>query len=95
MALRFTPAARRDLDSIWDTTVDRWGTGQAVKYLTALKDRCIALTGDPRLSRSADHLAPSLCRTLSGRHVIYHRRTENEVIVIRILHQRMDPDLHL
>jgi len=35
---RLTPAAQRDLSSIWDYTVERWDAGQAETYVLEIRN---------------------------------------------------------
>ena len=48
-----SPAARADVEGIWDYTVRHWGEAQAERYTRDIRDACEAL-GDGTLSgRSA------------------------------------------
>ncbi|MBB3666668.1 type II toxin-antitoxin system RelE/ParE family toxin [Garicola koreensis] len=48
---RLTPAAQRDLSSIWDFTEDRWGVGQAEKYVREFQSAIERVAEDPGLLR--------------------------------------------
>ncbi|HEY7808561.1 MAG TPA: type II toxin-antitoxin system RelE/ParE family toxin [Croceibacterium sp.] len=87
-----TPAARRDLAEIWFYTADQWGIDRADAYVRRIEsDLSEAAMGSP-LVRPID----DKWRIKSGRHVCFFRKpTEGKIEVIRILHERMDPSLHL
>lgn len=93
--LRFTPAARADLDAIWDCTVANWGTAQAERYLSTIRDICGALAEGQHPDRDAAHIRPGLRSAPAGSHIVFFRRAADSTVeVIRILHRRMDIDRH-
>jgi toxin ParE1/3/4 len=87
--------AESDLDSIGSYTVENWGAAQAVRYLADLEDCCQLLADSPGLGRSCDDILPGLFRQEQGKHVVFFRRTASGVRVLRFLHERMLPELHL
>lgn len=89
-----SPAAQADLDDIWDYTVDRWGEDQAARYVTDIRDACQGLAAGTRHSRPSD-VRHGYHKCLSGAHILYFRIADDgTIIVIRILHQRMDVGQH-
>lgn len=90
-----SPAAQADLDGIWDYTVKRWGQEQAARYLTDIRDTCRGLVAGTEHSRPCD-VRPGYHKCRSGSHVLYFRIGDDRtIIIIRILHQRMDVGQHL
>lgn len=93
--LRYTRRAESDLDSIAAYTLERWGLDQAQRYLDALLARCESLPADPSRGR-VHHPRPDYLRIEQGKHVVFFRRdASGETLIVRILHQRMLPELHL
>lgn len=92
---RLTPAARRDLSSIWDSTEERWGAQQAASYLEDLRRAIERIAADPMRGRPCDEIREGYRRYASGSHLIFYQPRSQGVDVIRILHQRMDVDRHL
>lgn len=90
MRLELLPGAIADMDSIWDYTVEQWGVDQAQTYLGALNARMRGLLGFPLMGVAQDWLHPGLRRVGEGSHSIYYLPTEDAVLVVRILHERMD-----
>ena len=88
-------AARRDLADIGVYTLSQWGKAQAEKYVLQLDARFHALARRPSQGRKCDHIRPGLMRYAEGRHVIYYRWSEDVVVIVRVLHDAMDPALHL
>ena len=90
-----SPAARADIEEIWDYTVRHWGEAQAERYTRNIRDACEAL-GDGTLSgRSAEDIRAGYRKTAVGSHVMFYRVRADVVEIIRILHRSMDVDRHI
>lgn len=92
---RLTPAALRDLEGIWRYTQHHWGAAQAAHYVDALNAGFEALAQAPLQAPACDHIRPGYRRQWVQRHVIYFRVEGAVVIVVRVLHERMDVLRHL
>ena len=92
---RLTPAAQRDLSSIWDFTEERWDIGQAETYLVEIRAAIERIAADPFRGRNCDQVRDGYRRYSIGSHLIYYVASSDRVDVIRILHQSMDPTRHL
>jgi len=91
-----SPAARVDLDDIWDYTCERWDAKQAEKYLREIQRAIERITDNPQIGRSCDDVRPGYRKHAVGSHSLYYRITDADLVdVVRILHQRMDVDRHL
>ncbi len=88
--LRLTPAALRDLENIWDYTSQRWGDAQAALYVDKLDASFARLVESPLAAPTCDHIWPGYRRQLVEHHAVYYRIEETMVIVVRVLHERMD-----
>jgi len=92
---RLTPAARRDLSSIWDYTEQNWDAAQAETYLGEIRAALERLADDPVRGRACNEIREGYRRYAIGSHRIFYRAAPDGVDVIRILHQRMDPAAHI
>lgn len=93
--LEIQPLARRDLKEIWIYTYETWDAEQADRYLRDLGSKIALLESNPRLGRTRDDVRPG-CRSLEvNRHVVYYRIDGAAVRVLRVLHDRMDPERRL
>lgn len=92
---RLTPAAQRDLSSIWDVTVERWNVRQAETYVGELRAAIERVADDPRRGRSCDEVREGYFRYAVGGHVLFYVESAEAVDVIRMLHQSMDATRHL
>lgn len=94
-AYRLTPAAQRDLSSIWDYTLEHWNENQAETYILEIRNAIERIAEQPDRGQAADDIRVEYRRYAIGRHLIYFIPRGDGVDVIRILHQRMDPARHL
>lgn len=93
--LRLSGKAADDLSEIADFTIAAFGVEQARKYRDQFQ-RCFdSLVDNPTLGRSADELAPGLRRIRQQAHVVFYRADADAVLIVRVLHHRMDFDRHL
>lgn len=92
---RLTPAAQRDLSSIWNFTQDRWDAIQAEAYIGEIREAIERIASDPGRGRQVDQIRTDYRRYSVGSHLIFYVERGSSADVIRILHQRMDPTLHL
>ncbi|MEZ5497948.1 MAG: type II toxin-antitoxin system RelE/ParE family toxin [Steroidobacteraceae bacterium] len=97
MTARFvlTPRAQADLDAIWDYTEARWGIAQAENYLRQLGRDLQRVAEHPTIGTDCADIRPGYCEHPSGAHVLFCRLTADGIDVVRIFHERMDPDRHI
>jgi toxin ParE1/3/4 len=93
--LRFTPRAEADLDSIAEHTLTTWGERQCARYINALQTCCEQLAANPKLGKACDSIRPGLRCFSQGRHVVFFAVETGGILVARVLHDRMLPNLHL
>lgn len=90
LRLDLLPGAIADMDAIWDYTATHWGERQARTYLAALNARMQGLLHFPHMGAAQDWLHPGLRRVGEGSHSIYYLPKEDSVLIVRIIHERMD-----
>lgn len=83
-------ASEGDLEDIWKYTYETWGIRQASKYLRQLKKRIEALSRDPMIGVKRDTISKGLLCFHEGRHLILYRIEKKGIVIIRVLHDRMD-----
>ena len=95
IAWRLRALARKDLETIRDFSLERWGASQAERYLRDLFACFDELAVNPKLGRSREEVAPG-CRSFPrGRHVVFYEIGARGVEIIAIVHQRADVGRHL
>ncbi|MXP29183.1 type II toxin-antitoxin system RelE/ParE family toxin [Porphyrobacter algicida] len=87
--------AAGDLADIADFTIAAFGIAQARKYRDQLQACFDSLIDNPLLGRSAEVVAPGLRRMRQQAHVVFFRASEDEILIVRVLHHRMDFERHL
>jgi toxin ParE1/3/4 len=91
----FSPRAAVDIDRIYDWTEASWGFHHADEYTNELRSACLGLARKPRLGTSISHIRKTYFRLICGSHNIFFRQEPYRIVVIRILHNWMDPARHL
>lgn len=71
------------------------GTARAERYLDALNTSFKALAAAPHLGRACDDIRPGYRCQRVEHHTAYFRVEKAMVIVVRVLHERMDAPRHL
>lgn len=80
-----------DLNDIWNYTYENWSEAQADKYYATVKLACIGIGKNPNVGRNYAGISENLLGLKSGKHIIFYQQISNdEIEVIRILHERMD-----
>ena len=95
MAPRLTPRAQRDVDEIWHYSVEHWGTDRAERYIQSIRDAIARIAEAPDRGQSLAAVRPGYRKYPVGSHCLCYRQDDEGVVVVRILHQRMDIASHL
>ena len=88
---RLTRLAERDVIDIYLYSTEHFGEAQAERYNNGLSARFFDLANRPPLGRDYSHVKSGVRRAEYVSHSIYYRPAEEGVVILRILHQRMDP----
>ncbi len=92
---QFTDKAERDLESIIDYTIQGWGASQANAYLDGLESRAQLLAENPDIGTVRESLYEGLLSFPFERHILYYKKQARGIVIVRVLHQHMDPVKHL
>lgn len=87
--------ATNDLKSIWLYTFEFWSQSQADRYLNLIFDEIESITQNPKIGKDFSQIRKGYFRVRVKSHFIFYRIYEQEIEVIRILHQSMDIETHL
>ena len=97
-AYRLSPRAQSDLEEIWLHTFKNWSLKQADGYLTAIVDAFEGLAAGEKTGRPVD-IREGYFKYPVGSHLVFYRfdeaGAETGLVVVRVLHQRMDVGKHL
>ena len=64
-------------------------------YMDALRDTMKGLVRGTVITRARDDLRPGIQMATSGRHCIFFEADDSRILVVRVLHDRMDYRRHL
>lgn len=95
MPFRFSVRARADLRDIAAYTIEKHGEAQAKHYLSQLEACCDLVAKTPGIARPCDHIRPGYRRIEEGQHVLLVKFDAEGLLIIRVLHDRMLPGLHV
>jgi toxin ParE1/3/4 len=90
-----TEFADRDLTAIYRYTYRQFGAEQADSYLLSLEQCFERLAEFPQLGRSIAQLRRGYFRFEHASHTVFYVPIADGVRIVRVLHERMDPDRHL
>lgn len=94
MSYFLSQRAEQDLDDIWLHSAETWSWPQADRYLTTILERLDDLGRGHTRGRVVDFL-DDVRRLNVASHAIYYRDGDGGVLVLRILHQSMDPSSNI
>lgn len=92
---QLTEDAERDIIDIYLFTLENFGLAQAEKYSADMVLRFDFVAQRPELGRDYGAIYPGAYRINQGSHAIYYLRRDTTILILRILHQSMDPARHL
>ena len=93
--LDVTEIARAALKSIRRYSQRTWGPDRTAQYMAALRDTMKGLLAGTAVGRDRDDLRPGLQMATSGRHCVFFEGDQSRILVVRVLHDRMDYQRHL
>jgi toxin ParE1/3/4 len=89
-----SPLAEIDLEDIWLYTFRNWSLAQADSYHRDLIATLNGLASGTKRGRDVD-VRPNYLKCPVGSHMVYFRDRNDQIEVIRVLHQRQDANLNL
>jgi toxin ParE1/3/4 len=87
---RFTPEADADFVLILRHSASAFGPDQMDAYAEQLYRAFDDLARFPSIGCARDEIAPDLRSYPVGQHVAFYHGTDDELIIIRIIHSRQD-----
>lgn len=83
-------AARQDISDIWRYTAQTWGVAQADTYILAIDDAIMRLARRPQSAPRCNWIRTGYRRLKAGAHYVFARVEGDRVVIIRVLHERMN-----
>ena len=79
-----------DLNDIWEYTFHKWSKEQADRYFNLIFDEIDYISENPESGLSCEHIRKNYRASKIKSHLIFYRAENNNIEIIRILHQSMD-----
>jgi len=92
---RIRKAAVKDLDEIWEFTFKKWSKDQADRYHNLIISEIEFIAENETAGKDIGHIKEDYLVTYVKSHMIFFKRQQGIVHIIRILHQRMDIESNL
>ena len=93
--IRKSRLAEQDLIDIWLYTSEQWNEEQADFYLDDLNQTIRLLSEQPLISRERDDISPPVRIHHHNRHIIVYSAEEQNIYIVRVLHDSMDIQSHI
>lgn len=91
---RLSPRAVFDLEEIWHYTLKNWSLAQADRYHNTIVDAFEDLAAGRKTGRPVD-IREGYLKHPVGAHVVFYRVAASGLVIVRVLHKRMDVGRHL
>ena len=97
MKYKLSKEALNDLENIWLFSFENWSDKQADRYFNLVIDEIQYLTENPESGKDYSHIRKGYFRAKVKSHFIFYKINlqENQLEIIRILHQQMDIESRL
>ncbi len=97
MKYKISKEAGRDIENIWLYTIEKWSIEQADRYFNLIMDEIEYLAKNPKSGKDYSTVRKGYFRSQVKSHFIFYKinRKNEEIEIIRILHQRMDIETRL
>lgn len=92
---KLTRDADRDVAKIYQDGLEMFGATRAEQYALDMVNKFLFLAEKKTQGSDYGHVLPELRRADYVSHAIYYRHTDYGILILRILHGRMDPARHL
>ena len=87
--------ADNDLKNIYKYTCQKYGEKQADKYINALEKKFGKLAKNPLLCRKREEYNPPVRIHRHKKHLVVYIREGKSILIVRVLHEKMELDNHL
>lgn len=95
MRLELSRRAQHDLDDIRDHGLQHYGAAQTIEYLDRIERAFRRILDHPGIGEVRRGVRENVHSLPTGSHRVFYVREEARVLVIRVLHKRMDAGRHL
>lgn len=97
MKYKISKQAEIDLKNIWLYTFEKWSLKQADYYFDLIMDEIEYISKNPKTGKDYTDIMEGYYRSKVKSHFVFYKINlkEDQIEIIRILHQQMDIDSHI
>ena len=88
-------AADADISHILTESVRRWGWARAERYILELHAAFENLAMFPAIGRDVGYLRQGYLRFPYASHRVFYRKSDEGIVIVRVLHQKQQPENYL
>lgn len=93
---KLTIKGKQDLKNLASFTQSKWGRDQRNIYLGQFDQVFRLLANKPHVGKACDEISKGYFKYPQDSHVIFYKKiTTSEILIVRILHRRMDYSANL
>lgn len=89
-AYELSKEADRDLEEIFEYTINKFGLNQAVKYLNEFEVLFSELIINPDMGKNRNEIKSGLKSFSKSAHVVFYRIQNDKIRIVRVLHGSRD-----
>ncbi len=93
--IKLKPKAYDDLTNIYQYSLKEFGQTKATAYIKSLDEAFNKLADNSNLGTDYSDIRPKLLAYLATSHIVFFKRSEQGITVLRVPHQSMDFNQHL
>lgn len=82
--------ADKDLENIFDYTLQEFGSNQAMEYVSSFENTSEKVCWNPEIGRRRVEIRLYLGSIVKESHVVFYRLLDNRIRIVRIFHGSMD-----
>lgn len=87
--------AEEVISGIYNYSANIHGVTQAEAYLVALHEALVILAENPSIGTSAEDIRKTYFQLPVHRRMVFYKKVDDGIFVIRVLHQQMKYSIHL
>lgn len=95
MRFELSRKAEADLDHIRDYSVGKFGVDRTIDYLDALEHAFSRILSFPDIGAARPDIGERVRSLSVGEHRIFYEREPGSILILRVLHKRMDLEQYL
>lgn len=92
---KLSKLAEHDFAKITRYSLINFGVEKTADYVLSLENVLLKLAMSPLIGKNRSDIDPTLMSFPHQQHMIFYRVRQNDIFVVRILHQQMETKLHI